>query len=221
MPPLEISEELEEELERLGRAFPGPSLAVQDAAHPVTATLSAPPAAARPVFVRATVTATFPPSYPTGGRAVLTLSDVRGVADADAAAMQARLDAAAARAAPGAPHVAAAFRDVVAFLEERNAPPPCSVCGGHFRAGGGAARGGDACVVLEPCLHAVHAGACWQAYYTRAVRERRKLEAQLTGALGSLEAERRAMDGWPKCPTCGDAFAAGPARAAVAQAFKT
>jgi hypothetical protein len=216
MAALGISEALDEELEALQREFPA-QLAIQDAAAPVEVTYSAAPPA--PVFARAKVVATFPPHYPAGSPAALAVAETRGLSAGDAAKLRGLVVDSAHNAA-GAAQVLTAFRGVRTFLGERNSPPPCAVCGGVFATGESATAAGG-CVVLEPCLHAVHAGGCWERFYIQRVRERREVEAQLTAELGALEAEARAMEGWPACPGCGIAVDAGAARAAAAAALKT
>lgn len=205
---LQITEELDEELEALGRKFP--SVQLQDASNPVTASLVVTPGDS-PKFSTLTVTATFPPAYPTSAVAEVALSNIRGaISPADVASLRATLKEAT-QSAAGSAHVLDAFRTVSQFVNDHNSPPDCPWCSKSVT--------GAPCIALSPCLHPIHAGPCWTSWYTEQARLRREKEARHTGELGSLEAERFAMQGWPACPTCGHGIEDGKARADASAAL--
>lgn len=198
--PLQISEALDEELELLQEAYPPSALAIQDSAHPVTATLSISMS-----FASATVTVVYPVGYPSTP-ATVTMSSLQGGCvgpRSPAPLLSSEFSG------------SSALAKAVAWVHECNIAPTCGACSRPFPTDL-AARGPEACIVLEPCLHALHAKKeCFGAWYQTQIRQRREMEARLTNEVGIGEAERRAMEGWPKCVTCTDAVDDAKAKKAL------
>lgn len=212
MAALDISEELDEELELLEREL-GSNVTIQAEKHPVEAVLTAAPSP--PCFVRAKLAATFPSGYPETP-AQFVVAETSGISAGDCEKLRDAVEESSASAS-GSVHVVKTFRHVKTFLTERNVPPSCAMCEASFESD---ARGADTCVVLEPCLDAVHAGACWEKFYSKQIRERREKEGMLTREHGTLGAEMLALEGWPACPRCERQIDVSAARAAVASALR-
>lgn len=195
--PLQISEALDEELELIQAKYPSKFLVVQDAEHPVTAALRV-----RLQFASATATVVYPPEYPSTP-ATTTLSDLRGGCLAPMRP---------------APQLSVEFSGLAALAQawgwahECDVAPDCGTCRKAVDSSAGA-KGENAAVVLQPCLHTLHAKEeCFGGWYQGQIRYRREMEAKLRTEMGSGEAERKAMEGWPKCVVCRQSVHEGKAK---------
>jgi hypothetical protein len=219
-PPL-VSEQLDDELELLSSMYDDTSLAVLDETTPITIHLNAQPqTAADPrIFCGVVVAAELPPSYPSAP-AKFILSKPRGLDDAQLADLNLKLNRLSNRAADEKQvHVSLGFQEVIDWLSSRNVPDRCSICMEDFDLN--VRRGEKTCVMLEPCLHCIHAGACYAEYYATCLRNRREREASLRLIHGTAEAERLAAVNWPPCPVCRTPFLETNAKTAAKAAHAT
>lgn len=216
----QLPEMLEDEVELLSAMYEESVLTIKDDSEPVFVELQAfPRTAADPrIFCGAVVRAEILEGYPTVP-ARFRLVKTQGLDDAQISDILRVLEEKSMISAEeGQAHVSHLFQVVEDFLSARNMPAtPCPVCLEPFDLS--ISSGPFTCIMLEPCLHCIHAGECFDGYYTQLIRSRREKEARLRTTLGTAEAERKAAENWNACPVCRSPFHEGKAKASVRQAM--